>query len=149
MKAIVAGGGIGGLTAAICLLRSGWDVVVFEQACEISEVGAGIQISPNGVKLLEEIGVMPHLEDALFEPKAIELRIGATGRKVFYLPLKGIAEKRWGARYIQIHRADLVAGLLATLESLKSGVVQTGKAVAAYENTQNGVRVELESGERC
>ena len=148
MKAIVAGGGIGGLTAAICLLRSGWDVTVFEQASEISEVGAGIQISPNGVKLLEEIGVMPALEDTLFEPEAIELRIGTSGRKVFYLPLKSVAEKRWGARYVQIHRADLVAGLLTTLDGLKSDVVQTGKTVTAYVNLKNGVRVELQDGEK-
>ncbi len=146
MKAVIAGGGIGGLTTTICLLRAGWDVTVFERAAAISEIGAGVQISPNGVRLLEKIGVMPHLEGTLFEPEAIELRIGATGQEVFYLPLKGVAEKRWGARYIQIHRADLVSGLLTTLEHLKSDVVQTGKTVCAYENTDNGVRVLLEDG---
>ncbi len=148
MKAVIAGGGIGGLTAAICLVKAGWEVTVFEQAPEISEIGAGIQISPNGVKILEQLGVMPELENTLFEPEAIELRIGASGREVFYLPLKGVAEKRWGARYIQIHRADLMNGLLAVLNQLQAGVVKTGKTVVGYVKTQQGVQVNLLDGER-
>ena len=143
MKAAIAGGGIGGLTAAICLLKAGWDVTVFEQALEISEIGAGIQISPNGVKILERLGMMAELEDALFEPEAIELRIGASGREVFYLPLKGVAEKRWGARYIQIHRADLINGLLAVIDQLQLGVVKTGRTVTGYEKTEQGVQINL------
>jgi salicylate hydroxylase len=65
-KAIIVGGGIGGLTAAICLREIGWDVQIFETAPLISEIGAGIQISPNGVKVLQKIGVMPLLEEILF-----------------------------------------------------------------------------------
>ena len=58
-KAIIVGGGIGGLTAAICLRQIGWDVQVFETAPSNSEIGAGIQISPNGVRILQEIGSDP------------------------------------------------------------------------------------------
>ena len=68
-KAIIVGGGIGGLSAAICLSLMGWRVRVLEQAAKISEIGAGVQISPNGVKILDEIGVMPRLEVDLFEPE--------------------------------------------------------------------------------
>ena len=65
-QALIVGGGIGGLCAAICLRLTGWEVQVFEQAPEITEIGAGLQISPNGVKILEHIGVMERLESAVF-----------------------------------------------------------------------------------
>jgi salicylate hydroxylase len=97
-KAIIVGGGIGGLTAAICLRQIGWDVQVFEMAPSISEIGAGIQISPNGVKILQEIGVMRLLEESLFEPETIEIRLGKSGKKLVQMPMKSIASKRWGAR---------------------------------------------------
>ena len=116
-KAIIVGGGIGGLSAAICLSLMGWRVRVLEQAAKISEIGAGVQISPNGVKILDKIGVMPRLEVDLFEPESIEIRMGISGRRLLDLPIKAVATHRWGARYIQIHRADLVAGLTARLEN--------------------------------
>ena len=108
LKAIIVGGGVGGLTAAICLRLTGWDVHVYEKATKISETGAGIQISPNGIKILDEIGVLPLLEDTLFEPDAIEIRNGLSGRQLINLPMGGYAQARWNARYVQIHRADLV-----------------------------------------
>ena len=74
-QALIVGGGIGGLCAAISLSLTGWDVQVFEQAPEITEIGAWLQISPNGVKILEHIGVMERLNSALFEPEAIEIRM--------------------------------------------------------------------------
>ena len=89
-QALIVGGGIGGLCAAICLRLTGWDVQVFEQAPEITEIGAGLQISPNGVKILEHIGVMERLEPAVFEPEAIEIRMGVSGRPILYLPMKGV-----------------------------------------------------------
>jgi len=147
MQAIIAGGGIGGISAAICLAQKGWQICVLEQAFEIAEVGAGIQISPNGVKLLEKIGVMPHLEDTLFEPKAIEMRDGISGRTIFNLPMKAIAGKRWGARYIQIHRADLIAGLLARLKELQPDAVKTNAKVTTYTQDKDTVSVVLENGE--
>ena len=87
-QAIIVGGGVGGLTAAICLQKIGWDVTVFEQAEQIFEIGAGVQISPNGVKILQEIGVMPLIEKALFEPEFIEIRIGKSGKKLIRIPIE-------------------------------------------------------------
>ena len=85
-QALIVGGGIGGLCAAISLSLTGWDVQVFEQASQITEIGAGLQVSPNGVKILERIGVMERLNSALFEPEAIEIRMGISGRPILYLP---------------------------------------------------------------
>ena len=120
-QALIVGGGIAGLCAAISLRLTGWDVQVFEQAPEITEIGAGLQISPNGVKILEHIGVMERLNSVLFEPEAIEIRMGVSGRPILYLPMKGPAAQRWGARYIQVHRADLITALSARLDALNEG----------------------------
>ncbi|KNG93933.1 monooxygenase [Pseudaestuariivita atlantica] len=149
MKAILVGGGIGGLTAALALDQIGWDVSVLERAPELGEIGAGVQISPNGIKVLDALGVMPRIEATLFQPDAIEIRHGPTGRKFFHLPMKAVALERWGARYIQIHRADLVDGLAATLRDRQPDALRTGAEVAAYETSSKGAAVTLTTGERC
>ena len=142
-KAIIVGGGIGGLSAAICLSLMGWRVRVLEQAAKISEIGAGVQISPNGVKILDKIGVMPRLEVDLFEPESIEIRMGISGRRLLDLPIKAVATHRWGARYIQIHRVDLIAALSARLSELQSNALQTGAKVTSYRQTEEGADVVL------
>ena len=142
-QAIIVGGGIGGLSAAICLSTMGWRVRVLEQAAEMSEIGAGVQISPNGVKILEKIGVMPLLEAHLFEPETIEIRMGISGRKLLDLPMKAVATHRWGARYIQIHRADLIAALSARLSGFQGCALQTGATVTGYRQTKEGADVVL------
>ena len=73
-RAVIAGGGIGGLACGLALARKGWEVEVLEQAPELKEVGAGIQVSPNGMAMLDRLGVTPMIEGTLFEPEAIELR---------------------------------------------------------------------------
>ncbi|MDS9947827.1 MAG: FAD-dependent monooxygenase, partial [Planktomarina sp.] len=146
LKAIIIGGGIGGLSVAICLRLIGWQVRVLEQAPKISEVGAGVQISPNGVKILEKMGVMSLLESSLFEPDAIEILMGVSGGKLLHLPMKDAAVHRWGARYIQIHRADLIAGLTARLAKLAPDTVQVGAQAASYTHHTHGVRVVLKDG---
>jgi len=103
-RAVIAGGGIGGLAAGLALARHGWEVEVLEQAPQLAEVGAGIQISPNGMHVLDMPGVTPLIEDALFEPEAVELRMGRSGRRIFRLPMKDIAQARWGNRFVQIPR---------------------------------------------
>ena len=74
MKAAIAGGGIGGLAAAVALALRGWDVTVLEQAPALTEVGAGLQIAPNGWRVLDAMGVTPLIADTLFEPEMIEMR---------------------------------------------------------------------------
>lgn len=147
MQAIIAGGGIGGLSAAICLAQKGCHICLLEQAREISEIGAGIQISPNGVRLLEKMGVMPKLEKSLFEPEAIEMRDGISNRVIFNITMKAIARKRWGARYIQIHRADLIAALVERLQELQPDAVRTNAKLTSYEQKEKSVNVHLENGE--
>ena len=145
-KAIIVGGGIGGLTAAICLRQIGWDVKVFETAPLSTEIGAGIQISPNGVKILQEIGVMRLLEESLFEPDSIEIRLGKSGKKLVQLPMKDVAADRWGARYVQIHRSDLIVALNNRLAQLSPNSIETGSKVISFDDRANSALIKLQNG---
>ena len=113
---------------------------VLEQAPELAEVGAGIQISPNGMAALERLGVLPLIEDTLFEPEAIELRMGLSGRRVFRLPMKGYAQDRWGHRFVQIHRADLHDALLQALRRQPSAQLRTNAKITGYVRERAGPR---------
>lgn len=104
---LVAGGGIGGLTAALALARAGFLVRVFEQAPSLNEIGAGLQLSPNATRILENLDVMPQLDSFLGKPESLHIYSGGTGRLLARMPLGSAAEKRWGAPYAVAHRSDL------------------------------------------
>ena len=141
MKVTIVGGGIGGLGTAIACALRGLDVTVLEKAPALTEVGAGLQISPNGWRVLEAMGVAPLLVDTVFEPEAIEMRVGRSGTQVFRLPMRGYAQRRWGAPYMHVHRADLVDALAARLRDLAPAVMQTGVTVQSY--AEDGAQVAL------
>ena len=141
MRAIICGGGIAGLTAALCLHQRGWDVKVLEQAPEITEVGAGIQISPNGFKVLEALGLGTAIRHVSYEPDVIEMRMGRSGRRLMSIPMKKIATRRWGAPYLQIHRADLITALRVAVERQIPGAIQTGTSVTSYSQTDRAITV--------
>lgn len=146
--AIVVGGGIGGLAAAVALAQAGWPVKVLEQARELREVGAGLQISPNGMRALSHLGLDGALEEVLFEPEFIALRMGRSGRRVFQIEMKQTARARWGERFIQIHRADLHKALQDRLRSLAGDVIHTATPVTGYVRERGGASVYIDGAER-
>ncbi|MFC3179828.1 FAD-dependent monooxygenase [Cypionkella sinensis] len=101
----VLGAGVGGLAAALALARQGAEVTVLEQADAIREIGAGLQISPNGAAVLRDLGLGPALEAASLRAAAVELRDGRDGGLVLRLDL---ARLRPGQGYHFLHRADLI-----------------------------------------
>lgn len=147
MKVLIVGGGVGGLATAIAFAQRGHEVNVLEQAKALTEIGAGLQIAPNGWRVLEALGVTPLIRDAMFEPEQIEMRMGVSGRQVFRLQMRGYAKQRWGAPYIHIHRADLVDALAARLRVLAPDAIQTGATVARYANGEDGATVALANGD--
>ena len=111
----VVGGGLGGLTAALCLIRQGFEVHVFEQTRTLTEVGAGIGLSPNALRVLRAIGLEEEVKSHGTLPEAAVGLDWKTGRQLYRVPLKGVAEAKFGATNIQLHRADLLAILAAAI----------------------------------
>ncbi|MET3599296.1 FAD-dependent monooxygenase [Martelella mangrovi] len=109
--AAIIGAGIAGLTAALALARHGISSEIFEQADELTEVGAGLQVSPNAARCLAKIGVLERLESQWREPEAVTLASGKTLRQVASVPV-GEARTRWGAPYGTLHRSTLQSALI-------------------------------------
>ena len=146
MRIIISGGGIGGLSAALCCLHHGHDVIVLEQASDIGEVGAGLQISPNAMKVFEALGLAERLVEAGFRPQGIEGRMGVSGMRLFSFPLGDAAVRRWGSPYLHIHRADLVAVLQSSLQARAPNAIRLGAQVERYVQDGESVTAVLVDG---
>ncbi|PLX45626.1 MAG: hypothetical protein C0605_00580 [Hyphomicrobiales bacterium] len=103
---LIAGGGIGGLSAALCLARAGFPVTLVEQADTFREVGAGIQLSPNASRILQKLE-LDGLGDFAVEPGSIRIHDGPSGNRLLTLPLKPEMKARHGAPYLTLSRAEL------------------------------------------
>lgn len=112
LRVIIAGAGIGGLTSALGLARSGVRVTVLERAPILDEVGAGIQLSPNATRILRDFGALDALMLSALAPEALRVRRGSNGAQLMRMPLGALADARWGAPHIVVHRADLQRVLL-------------------------------------
>jgi salicylate hydroxylase len=110
---IVAGAGIGGLTASLALARQGFRVVVLEKAERLEEAGAGLQLSPNASRVLIELGLQPRLAPRAITPEAISIISVRSGGEIARLPLGDAAASKAGAPYWVVHRADLQSALQA------------------------------------
>jgi salicylate hydroxylase len=137
--ALIAGAGVGGLTAAIALARRGWRVTLLERRDGQEEIGAGLQLSPNASAILGDLGLLPALIDSGLTPDAVRIRRARDGAELARLPLAD-AEARWGAPYLAVHRADLIAALrgAALAEANVSFHPQT--ALAGFDQTPSGVQ---------
>lgn len=109
---IVAGAGIGGLTAALALAAAGYRVLVLEREQKLQEAGAGLQLSPNATRVLTDLGLEQLLRPNIVVPDAVSVKAARTGREICKIPLAG-AQERYGAPYWLMRRADLQAALLA------------------------------------
>ena len=110
---IVAGAGIGGLTAALSLAAKGFRVVILEKAERLEEAGAGLQLSPNASRILVDLGLRPRLAPRAVTPEAVNIMSARAGGEIARLPLGEAASLRAGAPYWVMHRADLQAALQA------------------------------------
>ena len=110
---VVAGAGIGGLTAALALAACGFRVVVMEKAERLEQAGAGLQLSPNASRILVELGLQKRLAGSAVIPDAINIMSARDGGEIARLPLGEAASFRAGAPYWVVHRADLQGALQA------------------------------------
>jgi salicylate hydroxylase len=137
----IVGGGLGGMTAAVSLHRAGFEVHVFERARALSEVGAGIQVSPNAARVLHGLGLAGELERMGVRPLAFHQRRWDDGRTLVRTPLGDAIIDAFGYPHLQIHRADLLAALVRAFppERLHPGHRFVGLA-------ERGDRVEARFG---
>jgi salicylate hydroxylase len=143
---LIAGGGIGGLALAIALGQRGVASIILERGRSFSEAGAGIQIGPNGTRLLRQLGVAAHLEPHVGRPAGIHVRRGFDGADRGTLPLGGWIEQRHGAPYWTAHRGHLQAALLTVARSLPSINISMGWEVASFSESSTDVTVLAADG---
>jgi salicylate hydroxylase len=115
MRILIVGAGIGGLTAALALRQAGFDAHVYEQTSVLREVGAGVAISPNAVKVLHKLGLAEVLRTVGVVSDSMDSRDWQSGALLGRVPLAEAAVERWGAPFYHLHRADLHDALRAAL----------------------------------
>jgi salicylate hydroxylase len=146
LKVIVIGGGIGGLSAALALLKRGIDVELYEQSSQLRETGAGIQIGSNGTRVLYALGLEQALAEVQVMPAARELRHWRTGETWNWFELGETSARRFGTPHLMLHRGDLHAALSSAVNGLKPDAIALNKTCVAVNQTPELVEVRFEDG---
>jgi salicylate hydroxylase len=145
-KILLAGAGLGGLSAASCLMKAGHAVEIYEQAAELSEVGAGIQISANAMHVLRDLGLEDAIRGVGVHPGAYVFRLHDTGEVIQRFSLSDEHEKMHGAPYTQLHRADLHDILAARARQADPDVIRLNRRVTGFEERADGVTLRFADG---
>jgi len=143
---LIAGGGIGGLAAALALLRRGIDVIVLEQAPQLREVGAGVQISPNGSRALHDLGVLEAVRASSCKTEGKEIRLWNTGQTWKPFDLGDQAVKRFGFPYFTAYRVDLHNALLDAVRELRPDAIRLNSRCVDFSQDEDGVTLTLADG---
>jgi len=143
----IVGGGIGGLTAALALLKRGIDVEVYEQSSMLKEVGAGVQIGSNGTRVLYALGLEDALSRVQFVPARREIRHWRTGETWNWFDLGATSAERFGTPYLMLHRADLLGILAEAVKGQKADAVTLGRKCVAVSQTADHAEVRFADGD--
>jgi salicylate hydroxylase len=146
-KIVIIGGGIGGLGAALSLLKRGLDVEVYEQASRLGEVGAGIQVSPNGTRILIELGLDAELKRIAVNPLRKEIRHWRTGTTWNWYDLGTKSDRRYGSPHVLLHRGDLHGVLVEAVRRLKPDAIHLGRRCVDVVPSGDEIEVRFETGE--
>jgi 2-polyprenyl-6-methoxyphenol hydroxylase-like FAD-dependent oxidoreductase len=141
---VIIGGGIGGLTAAHALRQRDVDVLVYEQATALNDIGAGIQLSPNAIKAYRALGLEAEIDKIGFETEYQTIRSWRSGRIISRQPREGVMRARYGAPYYTLHRADLLE-LLG--RSLPETSLRLGARCLGVETHDRGAVARFSDGE--
>ncbi len=146
LSVAIAGAGIGGLAAALALLKRGFDVRVYEQAPALAEIGAGLQISANGTEVLNQLGVLDAARKIACEPTGKQIRLWSTGNtwKLFDLGVTSV--ERYGYPYLMIHRADLHRLLFDAVNKESPDAITTGARCVGFQQSDRGLSVSFAGG---
>ena len=142
---MIAGAGIGGLTAALALAQRGFSVAVFDQAQRLEEAGAGLQLSPNASRVLLALGLGPGMQPQVVAPEELRVRDAKTARILARAPFGAIAAERYDAPYWVIHRGDLQTVLLESVRAHPDIALTLGTRVEDFAHDGNGVTISARS----
>ena len=143
-RILIAGAGMGGLTAASCLMKAGHKVEIYEQAAQLGEIGAGIQVSANAMHVMAELGLQEKLLAVGVRPGAYVFRLHDTGEEIQRFSLS--QEELHGAPYTQLHRADLHEILAARARQADPGIVRLDRRVTGFTESADGVELHFADG---
>lgn len=147
-RILISGAGIGGLCCALALIRRGFRVTVLEQASQLGEVGAGFQISANGVRCLADLGLESELKSIATEAGGKEVRLWSTGQTWKLFDLGAESVEKYGFPYYMLYRPDLHGLMERHVRQLQPDAIRLGAKVIGVVQQDSGVEVELEGGER-
>lgn len=145
---VVAGGGVGGLSAALMLAKAGWQVIVLELLPSFRETGAGIQIGPNAFQMFEQMGITKAIEDLAVFPEALTMMDALTAEQITRVPVNTEHFfERFGHRYGVIYRRDLHSVILRACLAQEGVELRSGQPITGYEDKGDHVVVKLEDEE--
>jgi salicylate hydroxylase len=142
----IVGGGIGGLSAALALLRHGIDVDVYEQAPELKELGAGVQISSNGTRVLYALGLKEGLERLGVVVGGKEIRLWSSGQTWKLFDLGAVSVERYGFPYMMFHRGDLHGLLVEAIRQQKPDALHLNRKCVGVSQDTGRVTISFENG---
>jgi salicylate hydroxylase len=145
LRIAIIGAGIGGISAALALRQAGFQVDIYEQAPELTEVGGGINLGPNAVRVLSRLGLGPGLDRDGVRPLTTHQRRWKDGRTLQKAPLNPLCEELYGAPHLTIHRRDLLAVIAAGLPSER---IHLSHRLAGFANRRDRVDAWFENGAR-
>jgi salicylate hydroxylase len=144
---LIAGAGIGGLVAGLALHQRGFPVDIYEQTPDLKEIGAGVQIAPNGTRVLCALGLRDAMEAIASVPAGKEVRLFSTGQSWKLQDLGAEAEERWGSPYWMVHRGDFHQVLVRAFRERAPGHLHVGARCMGFVQDERGVTLLLGTGE--
>src|SRR5260370_8220787 len=144
-RAIIAGAGIGGRATALALSEAGFEITLYERTDALEEFGAGLQLTPNATRILSRLGVLEDVRQFATIPDEVRALRGSDNRELMRLPLDD-AERRWGAPYMAVHRADLQRSLVEAVRRRTNVVLRLGATLAGLATECDRVSVGLKHG---
>jgi salicylate hydroxylase len=141
---LIAGAGIAGLTAALALADRGFRVIVAEKTDRLTDIGAGLQLSPNATRILFSLGLEAPLTASAITPEAIGVMSARTGQAIVRIPLGSEATQRYGSPYLVLHRADLQKALLDRVRQIPDIDLRLGLHVQDAAVNPHGVAIALQ-----
>jgi salicylate hydroxylase len=143
---LIAGGGIGGLAAALALALKGRRVRVLEKAPEFGEIGYGIQMGPNVARMLDRLGVLEAIEAHSFFPDALIFADALDNHEITRIAVGKFFRQRYGYRYFVVHRRDLHGEILKACRQRGEILLETSRGVTHFEQRADAVLVRCDGG---